>query len=63
MKESGPKDVVSIVSHEVGGVVRAVASGQLPRNEMQVSNAKRSTKLHSPYRGDNLYVLKQGTVM
>lgn len=59
MKESGPKDVVSIVSHEVGGVVGAVASGQLPQNEMQVSNAKRSTKLHSPYGGDNLYVMMQ----
>ena len=29
MKESGPKDAVSIVSHKVGGVVGAVASGQL----------------------------------
>ena len=38
---AGPKEVVSSVSHNVGGVMGAVAPGQLPRDEMQVSNAKR----------------------
>ena len=38
---AGPKEVVSSLSHNVGGVMGAVAPGQLPRDEMQVSNAKR----------------------
>ena len=38
---AGPKEVVSSVSHNVGGVMGAIAPGQLPRGEMQVSNAKR----------------------
>ena len=38
---AGPKQVVSSVSHNVGGVMGAVAPGQLPQDEMQVSNAKR----------------------
>ena len=38
---AGPKEVISSVSRNVGGVMGAVAPGQLPRDEMQVSNAKR----------------------
>ena len=54
--ESGPKAVVSSVSAKVGGVVGAVAPGQLPRGEMQVSNVKRSLKFHSN-AGDEYYML------
>ena len=38
---AGPNEVVSSISHNVGGVMGAVAPGQLPQDEMQVSNAKR----------------------
>ena len=38
--EAGPKDIVASISAKVGGALGASASGQLPRNEMQISNAK-----------------------
>jgi hypothetical protein len=38
---TGPKEVVTRVSERVGGVMGASAHEQLPRGEMQVSNAKR----------------------
>lgn len=34
----GPKSVVASLSAEVGGVLEAIAPGQLPRNEKQVTN-------------------------
>ena len=38
---AGPKEVISSVYHDIGGVMGAIAPGQLPRDKMQVSNAKR----------------------
>ncbi len=58
MGVSVPKDVVSSVSAKVGGVVGATAPGQLPRGEMQVSNAKRAIKFQGS-QGDELYVMMQ----
>ncbi len=40
----GPKATVEQVSSEVGGVLRASASAQLPRNEKQVANQRRRVK-------------------
>ena len=40
----GPKAVVEQVSSEVGGIICASEPGQLPRNELQVSNQKRKGK-------------------
>ena len=37
----GPKEVMEVISQEIGGVVGATAAGQLPRNEKQVANLKR----------------------
>lgn len=57
---AGRKEVVSCVSHYVGGVMGAIAPGQLPRDEMQVSNAKR--QLQFSERGgmsDELLIVMQ----
>ena len=56
----GPKDIVSKVSESVGGVMGAVAPGQLPRGEKQVSYVKRF--LHFKGDGghnDELFIMMQ----
>lgn len=58
VKEAGPKEVVALVSTKVGGVIGARAPGQLPRGEMQVTNAKRTLKF-SEGHGDELFVMMQ----
>ena len=40
-ENKGPREVVESVSRQVGGMLGATASGQLPRDEKQVSNVKR----------------------
>ena len=61
----GPKAVVEVISGEVGGIVGATASGQLPRNEKQVSNLKRkvtstvSSWNHGDAAADNLFIVMQ----
>lgn len=57
----GPKAVVELISGKAGGVVGATASGQLPRNEKQVSNLKCKSTVSSGPRGeaDNLFVIMQ----
>ena len=47
----GPIAVVRQVSVEVGGVSGASASGELPRNEKQVTNARKRMKLSMCERG------------
>ena len=54
--KSGPKSVVSLVESDAGGIREASYPGELPRNELQVSNFKR----HVPKRqlelaGNDLY--------
>lgn len=58
MKSSGPKEVVSSVSVKVGGVMQAVAPGELPRGERQVINAKRALRFKSEDM-DELFVVMQ----
>ena len=57
-REAGPKEVVATVSAKVGGVIGARAPGQLPRGEMQVTNAKRTLKLGEGH-GDELLMMTQ----
>ena len=40
LQTSGPKQVMSSISTKAGGVLGAMGPGQLPQNEMQISNAK-----------------------
>ena len=47
----GPKATIERVSCEVGGVIGASASGELPRNEKQVENMKHKLK-HSSNSGE-----------
>jgi hypothetical protein len=63
---TGPKEVVARVSERVGGVMGASAPGQLPRGEMQVSNAKRHLQFKAGYDGtagcdgsDELFIMMQ----
>ena len=58
MKSSGAKEVVSSVSIKVGGVMKAVAPGELPRGERQVINAKRALRFQSEDM-DELFVVMQ----
>ena len=58
VKAAGPKDVVASVSAKVGGVIGARAPGQLPRGEMQVTNAKRTLKFGEGH-ADELFVMMQ----
>ena len=51
--KSGPKNVVSLVENAVGGIREARYPGQMPRNELQVSNFKRRAQPVSP--GNDLY--------
>ena len=37
----GPREIVEVVSRQAGGIVGAIAPGQLPRDEKQISNVKR----------------------
>ena len=41
MSKKGPRGTLESISREIGGVVGAAASGELPRNEKLVSNTKR----------------------
>ena len=56
---------MEVISGEVGGIVGATASGQLPRNEKQVSNLKRkvtstvSSGNHGDAAADNLFIVMQ----
>ena len=58
MKSSGPKEVVSMVSAKVGGVMQAAAPGELPRGERQVINAKRALRFKNEDM-DELFVVMQ----
>lgn len=53
-QKSGPKDVVASVSAKVGGILGALAPGQLPRGEPQVSHAKRTIKFQESHGDDCL---------
>ena len=58
----GPKAIVEEVSSEVGGVLSAIAPGQLPRNELQVSNLKRKEKFSGTSENtaaDDLFAIMQ----
>ena len=57
----GPKETMSTLSLKVGGVVGAQCSGQLPRNEKQISNFKRHVQhySHGSTGGDDLVVVMQ----
>ena len=62
--EQGTKTAVRQVSMEVGGTSDASASGELPRNEKQVTNAKKRMKLKGFEHGpsgevDELFVVMQ----
>lgn len=57
-----PKGTVEKISSEVGGMLCATASGQLPRNEMQVSNQRKKQKLDfggSTSASDDLFAIMQ----
>ena len=43
--QQGPKSTIEHVSSSFGGVTGALAPGQLPRNEMQITKLKRRVKL------------------
>ena len=53
-QQFGPKETVSRVSQEAGGIVGAAAPGKLPRNEYQVSNLRHSQKQPSDSSNDEL---------
>ena len=65
----GPKHIVSSVSNASGGIVKASAPGQLPRDEKQISNFKGKTLINSrklpvgdmsrDAAADNLFVVMQ----
>jgi len=57
-QKSGPKDVVSSVSAKVGGMLGALAPGQLPRGEAQVSHVKLAIKFQENH-GDKLFLMMQ----
>jgi hypothetical protein len=61
--EEGPKSIVNSISKEVGGIINAVAPGQLPRNEKQVVNFKKklshSTTTHTDAASDDLFIVMQ----
>ena len=56
-QQFGPKETVSCVSQEAGGIVGAAAPGKLPRNEHQVSNLRHSQKQPSDSSNDELFVV------
>lgn len=54
----GPKAVVSSVESAVGGIEEAIYLGELPRNELQVSNFKRHVREHSlGSAGNDIYTI------
>ena len=58
----GPKAAVEGLSQKVGGLLGASASGQLPRNEKQISNAKQrsnATTSSMDSAADELFVVMQ----
>lgn len=58
---NGPRAAVEGLSLKVGGVLGVTASGQLPRNEKQISNAKLrsgATKCGIDSAADELFVLQ-----
>ena len=60
----GPKETVEHLSSAVGGVLSASASGELPRNEKQVTNLRQQAKLKGHACGpsgevDELFVVMQ----
>ena len=57
-QKSGPKDVVASVSVKVGGMLGALAPGQLPRGEEQVSHAKCTIKFQEN-QADELFIMMQ----
>ena len=63
MSEKGPKATLESISREMGGVLGATASGELPRDEKQVSNTKRRSKFvdstTSDTVADELFVVMQ----
>ena len=42
--QSGPKHVIASISADQGGIVDATYPGELPRNEQQILNYKRSQR-------------------
>ena len=63
MSEKGPRATLESISREIGGVLGATASGELPRDEKQVSNTKRRSKFvdstTSDTVADELFVVMQ----
>ena len=57
-EQSGHKGVTSSTSTEVGGVLGTMGPGQLPRNEMQISNIKRRVVIQE----DELYIMMQQVI-
>ena len=56
----GPREIVEDVSRQAGGIVGAIASGQLPRDEKQISNVKRRTQQGTMDSvADELFVVMQ----
>ena len=54
--KSGPKSVVSLADSAVGGIIEASYPGELPHNELQVSNFKRRAQKHQlGSEGNDLY--------
>ena len=56
----GPKDTISKINSDMGGIVSSTCPGKLPRNERQVMYAKRKLKLStsdSPDPTDELYTV------
>ena len=52
--EKGPRATLDSISREIGGVLGATASGELPRDEKQVSNTKRRSKFVNPSTSDTV---------
>lgn len=64
VQHSGPKQTVSVVSKKVGGGTGASSSGELPRNERQVSYIKRHSNIvspssHSDPQADQVFTIMQ----
>ena len=63
MSGKGPRATLESISREIGGVLEAAASGELPRDEKQVSNAKQRSKFSnsgaSDTVADELFVVMQ----
>ena len=60
--DEGPKATVEKVSYQMGVVLGASTSGQLPRDEQQVSNQRRKRKFSEISTGtpaDSLFVVRQ----